>query len=476
MDIRIDKINNNYHNSTSIRQTTFTSQKEEFTPSKQLEQLKKAQQYVDSITHKGKILNLDKCNLKKLEGIQNGIKVFEGLNIEQIYLLYKHLAIVATSHGCTNGCVHCFVDAKPIRTSDPSHIKAMSWEDFEQITKGFAELDKRLGFTKKHKNPISNRPIIVPFIDADSMEITIKDKHGVEHDMMEIVHKINTDMHRSVLFDTAGWTPKNTKLQQRAEKYVQYMLSHSGTAKSEFVGINLSLNPFHKINSKYVEYIKSDPAKAQKFRNIYTDRMANAFYTFTPLFGKKEFRFLNRALPVDANCNENYKLEAHRQLISEIREKLKARYISSGMSEENIRKNLEIFDEKTSQIATHRVLAYGRMERLFKPYDKEYIIAQKAHLKNTKNPTGVIVNNIYGQLIIDCNGKVYASDMADFFPTDICLNLSNKDKISQMSFPIRDRILTTKEIIKESKKIHFKKIANQTLQYLRKLIYRLKKF
>lgn len=204
--------------------------------------------------------------------------------------------------------------------------------------------------------------------------------------------------------------------------------------------------------------------------------MANAFYTFTPLFGKKEFRFLNRALPVDANCNENYKLEAHRQLISEIREKLKARYISSGMSEENIRKNLEIFDEKTSQIATHRVLAYGRMEKLFKPYDKEYIIAQKAHLKNTKNPTGVIVNNIYGQLIIDCNGKVYASDMADFFPTDICLNLNNKDQISQMSFPIRDRILTTKEIIKESKKIHFKKIANQTLQYLRKLIYRLKKF
>ena len=97
-------------------------------------------------------------------------------------------------------------------------LKAMSWEDFEQITKGFAELDKRLGFTKKHKNPISNRPIIVPFIDADSMEITIKDKHGAEHIMMEIVHKINTDMHRSVLFDTAGWTPKNTKLQQRAEK------------------------------------------------------------------------------------------------------------------------------------------------------------------------------------------------------------------------------------------------------------------
>ena len=64
--------------------------------------------------------------------------------------------------------------------------------------------------------------------------------------------------------------------------------------------------------------------------------------------------------------------------------------------------------------------------------------------------------------------------MADFFPTDICLNLSNKDQISQMSFPIRDRILTTKEIIKESKKIHFKHIANKTLQSLRKLIYRLK--
>lgn len=477
MDISVNKINCNHNNNIiNSKKLVFTSRYQEFTPSQQLEQLKKAQQYVNSITHKGQVLNLDKCNLKKLEGIQNGIKVFEGLNIEQIYLLYKHLAIVATSHGCSNGCIHCFVDAKPIRTTNSSQIKAMTWEDFKDLTEGFAELDKRLGFSKTRKNPISKKPIIVPFIDADSMEITLKDKHGVEHDMIEIVHKINTDMHRVVLFDTAGWTPKNTRLQQRAEKYVQYMLSNAGGKESEFVGINLSLNPFHKINSKYVEYLKTDPVKAQKFRNIYTDRMANAFYTFTPLFEKKEFRLLNRALSMDANCDENYKLEAHKQLIAEIREKLKARYISGRMSEENIRKNIEMFDEKTSQIATHRVLAYGRMERLFKPHDKEYILAQKTHLKNTKHPTGVLIDNVYGQLIIDCNGKVYASDMADFFPTDICLNLNNKDKISQMSFPLRNRTLTTKEILKESKKISFKKIANNIVQYLHKLIYRIKKF
>lgn len=474
MNISVNIINCNYNQHiTDSKKLTFTSKCQEFTPSEQLERFKKAQQYVESIRAKKQVLNLDKCDLKKLEGIQYGIKVFEGVNIQQIYLLYKHLAGVLVSHGCTNGCVHCFVDAKPIKISDPSQIKAMSWEDLKTLTEGFAELDKRFGFSKTNPNPISKKRILTPFLDADSIEITIKDKHGIEHDMMEINHKISSDMHKPVIFDTAGWTPKNTKLQQRAEKYVKYLLENNN---DDVISINLSLNPFHKMNSKYVEYLKSNPEKAQKFRNIYTDRMANVFYTFTPLFEKKELRLLNRALDMNSNGNDNYKLDAHKQLISEIREKLKLRYISSRMDEKDIKKNLEIFDKKTSNIDTHKIVAFGRMEKLFNPQDSEYIKAKKAHKKNINHPIAALLEDTWGQLMIDCNGKVIANNMADFFPTDICLNLNNKDKISQTSFPLENRILTTKEILKESKKISFKKIANHVIQYFRKLMHHIKFF
>lgn len=475
MNICISKINNNnnYNNyNIQTKKPTFTSQSQEFTPSSQLEQFKKAQQYVNSILNRNQVLNLDKCDLKKLEGIQHGIKVFEGVNIQQIYLLYKYLAVVSTAHGCSNGCVHCFVDAKPIKITDPSQIKAMSWEDFKSLTEGFAELDKRLGFSNTNLNPISKRQTLAPFFDSDSMEITLKDKHGIEHDMMEISHKISTNMHKPVIFDTAGWTQKNTKLQQRAEKYVKYMLE---TENKGIFAINLSLNPFHKMNSKYVEYIKSNPEKAQKFRNLYTDRMANVFYTFTPLFEKKELRFLNRALDMKSNCDENYKLEGHKQLIAEIREKLKARYISSGMSEENIRKNLEIFDAKTSQINTERIMAFGRLEKLFTPQDKEYIFAQKLHKKALKHPAKALVNHYWSQLLIDCDGKIYLTNQADFCPTDICLNFENKNKISRFSYPIINKTITTEEIMKETKKITLKKIFNPILQYFWKTIYYLKR-
>ena len=71
------------------------------------------------------------CNLKKLpvcshqifkdfnplraEGIQKGIHIFDGLNMKEIAFIFNNLNLLAVKRGCSNGCLHCFADAKPAK-------------------------------------------------------------------------------------------------------------------------------------------------------------------------------------------------------------------------------------------------------------------------------------------------------------------------------------------------------------------------
>ncbi len=461
MNILINDIKTNkplqISNNTLNKQVTFTA-RTEFSPSAELEQYKKAQQYADSIIKKHGTINLEKCDLKQLEGIQHGIEAFEGLNIKQIYFLYKHLSTIMLMRGCSNGCVHCYADAKPIATNlKPSQINSMSWEDFNSITSGFKKLDERLGFNKNNKNPIA-KPFIIPFHDADSMEIIIKDKNGKEYDMTDIAKVIKNDMDRAVLFDTAGWDPKSTKMQQRAEKYVEFLKT-----SDDFISIHISLNPFHKLHAKYIEYLKSDPVKASKYRKLYTDRMANVFYTFTPLFEKKNFRLLNRAISESGNCDPNYKKSAHQELISEIREKLKEKYIESGMSRDEVTHKMNLFDKKTMQINTKKLFATGRMENLFPKYSKEHILPKILHKLNIKFPQDVVQKHAH--LLIDCNGKAYMADLIDVIPTDIQMNINNKDKTTIRFQSDFKKILTTDELLTNSRTLFNKIIRKLLLTY-----------
>ncbi len=456
MDITINNINCtciNNKKSSNFR-PSFAANSQEFVPSHRLLQYKKAQLYAEELKKSGEIWDLNNWNLKKLEGIQYGIDVFEGVNIRQIYLLYKHLGMITTSRGCSNGCIHCYVDAKPTQISkNAEQISAFSWEDLSSITKGFKTLNQRLGLSPL---PIQTKKILAPFLDSDSMEIILKNKDNIEYDMTEIAHEIYTSMDKKVLFDTAGWNPKSTKMQQRAEKYVQYMLSN----ENEFCGFNISLNPFHKLNAKYIEYIKSNPAKAQIFRNLYTERMANVFYTFTPLFDKSLFRILNRALPNDFDCDPNFKVDAHRQLIKEIREKLEEKYISSNMPSEEIKKYLQLFDEKTSEIAEKRLFPLGRLKSIVKNFTEDFNFIKNNHLENLKDPTNAI-NHYGGELVLDCNGRVYLFDLIDTIPTDIQLNISNRDKQTPQFISTINKTLDTDKLIKKSNQTKmFMKLKN----------------
>lgn len=448
-----------------IGMPAFMSKNDTFLPSHQATQYKNAKEYVDSLTKKGKVINLEKCNLNRLEGIQHGIEVFDGLNIKQIFVLYKHLKLITTYRGCSNGCIHCFADAKPHKAHTPQNeIQAISWEDFGKFTSGFKELDKRLGFSIQNPNPITPK-IILPFLDADSMEIILKDKNGKEYDMLDIAKAFDEKMNKAIIFDTSGWTPTSKKMQQRAEKYVQYMLSEEG--KKQFFGINVSLNPFHKLNAKYVEYITSNPNRAKKFRDLYTKRMANVFYTFTPLFENPNFRLLNRAFEENIECDKNYKLAAHLKFIKEIRNELELRYIQSGMSKDDITKNLALYDEKTKEVNTRRLIAIGRLKNLFPENSTELKEPNMRHAKNQKNPIRIFDDKLT-QFAVDCNGKVYATDMYNMIPLDFALNFENKNKSTPKFFSPVDATIETDELIKLIRKRN--KPYNKLMEHIKYFI------
>ncbi len=58
-------------------------------------------------------INIDNFDLKKLEGIQKGIKVFDGLTMKEIAFIASITQEFALTRGCSNQCAHCYVDANP---------------------------------------------------------------------------------------------------------------------------------------------------------------------------------------------------------------------------------------------------------------------------------------------------------------------------------------------------------------------------
>ena len=410
-----------------------------------LEIYKNAQTYANSVIKNQKKFNIKAYDFNRLEGLQYGIGVFDGLNIKEILLLEEHLGNILLKRGCSNNCVHCFCEAipQPIVQEGSSYISSMSYEDFSDITLAFKALRHRLGLSTL-SNQIA-KPI-VPFLDADSMEITLKDKFGVEHDMLEIAQNFNNNMGRMTLFDTSGWTPTFNVMQKRAEKYVKNFLEQVSSGNSNFIGYNVSLNPFHSLHAKSIELKSSNPEKSNKFRDLYTTRMANVFYTMSPLFRLREFRILNRAFPDEYSCNDGFKLLTHKNLISEIANKLKALYETNGLSNKEIKNNMDIFNARVSAIDTQKLGVIGRAKKLF---DKNSEYVKQVELKeqeNYRNPADMLKNRS-GRFLIDCNGKVYLVDDISVAPTNIMLNIHAKDKQTPPLAGLIDKVVNVDNLL-----------------------------
>ena len=404
----------------------------------------------------GRDVNLYDFDLDMLDGIQDGIKVFEGMTIKEIAFMLATLSEVATNRGCYNNCSHCYADARPPHLTKENQINKMSWDDFTAFTNGVKELNTRLGFNSRAIS--ANRVnYITPFHDSDSIDVAIVDKYGQEHDYIDISKRLYDAFQTPVIFDTAGWTPKNIKLQQRAEKIVDYFKNIDDPDK--IYQINLSFNPFHSLNTKSVMFKKlGQDVSSEKLRDLYTTRMANVLYTFTPLLEDKNDKLTLLARAIDDNVVgfDGFKSTDLDEIFAQTIKKLKKMYENDLNGEQKYIKNKK-------QLANN-LHKYKKMykdskstnvsftERAVRNFGSDNPIAQKysqivAEAKDNIEYTSLfdyLNSDIVG--VVDSNGKYYLTTYVFTVPTELSLNFKNKDK---QTADIKPNFFSDKLVTKE---------------------------
>lgn len=423
------------------------------------------QRYVNTVN---KVLakepNADKLLFKNLsmeamEGIQYGIEVFKGLSMKDIQYMSENLHVIAVKRGCKNMCGYCYADAKPFK-------REMSWEDFKLITDGFKKLRKRLGnlplfgenMTKNDKEALLYRSTEL-FYDSDCIDLVIKDKKGKEYDFIDLANELNNSLNRKTVFDTSGWDPNNNVLQQRAEKYAQYFSESRNMEKLN--AFNLSFNCF---NASYITGVKAlKSGNAERFselKNRYTDRIANAIFTFTPVLKSDNFHIMTRSFGLNARNAEYFDIAAMFGLIDDVSKKLEKLYKAdlNGLkkyvkSEVELKENVAAAVNKMKYIDT-ALNSSGRMKQFMETF------GIKAPMQNHNETTSIMANDLktlgryhryIGMKLIDADGKVYHMDYARFFPTEIQLNIKDKSPAPRLAnlredFPVSKEIINKAEI------------------------------
>ncbi len=411
-----------------------------------------------------KVQNLDLYNfdLNKLNGIQEGIKVFDGLNMKEIAFVANSVAEIAVNRGCRNICVHCYANAKAPINETSNQINKMSWNDFSALTDGFEELNKRMGFSVFNRKN-NKHPMVIPFHDADCSEVLLKDNNGTEHDFIDIAERLKKVFNLPVYFDTSGWNIKDAKAQKRMEKYVEYYSKPENFNKLE--QINLSINPFHSMYAKSLELKQNNkPELAAKIYDLYTTRMANVLYTMTPLQKNPNFNFIARATANNSKVPEGFKEKDLRLMFMDILDKLNDLYKADLNGNQKLVKNedemFEFFDNfyhELNEISTSISIA-ERSSKIVSPNDKmvmeskmrqEQSINDVMSIKSIRDFRKVnkdMDRHFHG--IIDANGNYYLTTYHVSFPTEIKLNFENKDKktapiapLLQQDLPFRKSVI-----------------------------------
>lgn len=391
---------------------------------------------------KVKALDLYMFDLNKLDGIQEGIKVFKGLNMKEIAFVADTVAEITVNRGCRNICAHCYADAKAPIKETANQINKISWNDFTSLTDGFEELNKRVGFPivvqKKNKHAMA-----IPFHDADCSSIILKDNEGKEHDFIDIAERLDKAFHLPVLFDTAGWNIQDVKAQKRMEKYVEYYSKPENFKKLE--GFNLSVNPFHAMYAKSLELKQNrKPELAEKLYDLYTTRMANVLFTLTPLQKNPNFEFIARSAANDSKVPKGFKEKDLRALYMDILEKVNNLYKKDMKSAQKVVKNedeaFEYFNNyyKRLENISPTIGMSARAEKFVDKNDEIAKFGERRKQQNIKDIQSLkrikdlrklnkdMNNHFYG--IIDANGDYYLTTFHTSFPTEIKFNFENKGK------------------------------------------------
>ena len=417
--------------------------------------------YAKKTKFKNKLFNRKLCDLdfEKYEGIQRGLKTFEGLSLKQIAFALTDLHSINLITGCKNHCLHCYANAQPF-------IKQYPFEDLVQICNDIKELKNRLGVSPTFHHSLSYTDCS---FDSDALDCHLFDKNGDKHDFIEIAKLMKESLGAAPVFDTNGWKRKDKEKQKIAEEYVKKLLKDDNY--KNFYQINISINPFRP---EYVRVLKSGysldelyqpirkvgdefeqeeallPENYKKHRDLYTDYVkdvANTLITFKPLLKTKKLQTIIRALDNNIEEMNGFRINDFRQTLKHIMQELQLRALFGLLN----KKELEDFKKILSKYS-ERIFTSGRMESFYKHknpnsfknierIDPERNLAESNYERIKTNKKLSAASMRYLKMI-SADGRVYLYDNYSIIPTDIKLNLSTKEIKSPFKVPVKDFIVT----------------------------------
>lgn len=421
-----------------------------------------------------KIFNKKLCdlNFEKLEGIQQGLKTFEGLSLKQIAFALTDLHSINMISGCTNHCLHCYANAQPF-------IKRYPFEDLLQICNDVKELRNRLGVNPVHHH---GQPYIDCSFDADALDCHLYDKEGQKHDFIEIAKIMKDALGYSPVFDTNGWGTGvnagvnkgvNADKQAAAEEYVRKLMQ-DGNYKN-FHQINISINPFRpkyvqavnsefnldelyrpirKVGSEYEQEEASLSEDYKKARDRYTQYVkdtANVLLTFKPVLDSKKLHVIIRVLDNSIEEMKGFRLNDFTPAIIHIMQELNLRAHFGMLTKKEFKQYVDILNNYSTRMFTS-----GRMEKFYKTknpekfsminrIDKDREIAEQNYDRIKVYEKLSAANMRYLKMITP-DGKVFLYDNYSIIPTDIQLKTSTPDIKKPFQIPVKDFIVTEKMI------------------------------
>ena len=432
---------------------------------------KEAKTYANCTRLYNKFINrrLYNCNLNKLEGIQEGLKTFDGMSMKQIAFALTDLHSINMIRGCINHCLHCYANAQPFISRTP-------FESFKQIMDDIVALKKRIGI-----NPVSHRgqKYVDCYFDSDGIDMHLFDKDGKKHDAIELGKLIHESTGMKAVFDTNGWDRNDKERQQIAEDYVKKLLDEDNS--KHFYQINISLNPF---NPKYVRALKdgfkpetyspfikirldkpnivTKNAKLQKAENDYREYIkneTNTLFTFTPLLLEGKLGTIIRGLDKNITNMDGCYLEDYSTTLGKILGQLQLTYQLDLAGEQKIIKNKKMLDKsikgylKLFNRNTDFLFSSGRMENFYKTrhqgslegIDKIDELREKTENNYRKlvNTEKVSSMDLAMLKMINSDGKVFMYDNYSIIPTDIKLNTGNKELKRPFWTEVKSFVVTT---------------------------------
>ena len=434
----------------NLYQTAISQDKISFT-SKQAKSLHLGEKLVNKLLKK----KLCECDFEKLEGVQNGLKSFEGLSMKQIAFALTDLHALILVSGCTNHCLHCYANAQP-------YINRSSYEDLKQICDDISELKNRTGLKPCYHNGTGY--IDIGF-DTDALDCHLFDKDGNKYDYVDIAKLVHKSTGYPMIFDTNGWDTKEK--QTIAENYVKKLMQDKNY--KNFLEINISINPFNPkyikaLNSGYdvnklyspIKRISVDPdeenipenlKKAQELYTSYIKRVTNTLLTFKPLLKTKHFGVITRVVNDNVTEMEGFRLKDFTKTLIHIGQELNLHKCFGKITEEEFNQYIKHLNN-----VSIRMFSAGRMEKFYKTrnngslsgiekidIDRVNSETRLATIKEAKKLSSIPLRYLK---MISADGKVYYYDNYKIIPTDIQLKTSIDNLHKPFQIKVEDFVIT----------------------------------